>query len=405
VKQSKARGAGSTRAHGKGKNLSFEIVVVGGGVIGLSCAWKLARAGARVLLLERGQPGLEASWAAAGLVAAHSEIGGHSAERGSGAEKVLSENEIALRGLCLHSRALYPGFADELEECSGLDVGLSLNRARPDDSIQPGILHIAEGEVRFDSDEGIEEVTPARAQQLCGMELHAPDARFFWLAREGQVDSRALLRALLEASLKAGVEVRSATNVTGFNVKDGQITSIVTPAELIPCRHVLWATGAWSAQAEGLPPACLPPVFPVAGQVMALRPPRLPRCIVYGSGVYLAPKRDGRLLLGATSEDTGFEKRVTSAAAAQLFDAAQTLMPELQPSQIEDQWAGLRPATPDGLPILGPTPVPNFSLATGHFRNGILLAPATAQLLCDYLLNGASIPAPFQLSRFHAEES
>src|ERR1051325_1471730 len=212
--------------------MSFEIAVVGGGVIGLSCAWKMAREGARVLLLECGEvPGLEASWAAAGLLAAQSETGGHSPKAENVAEPALFENDIALRDLCLHSRALYEEFASELEEWSGLDVGLSLNRSQPDGFIRPGILHIARGEVRFDSDEGIEEIPLAQAQQLCGVELHAPDSRCFWLAREGQVESRALLQALLQASLKAGVEVRSATNVTGFKVAEGRIISIATQNE------------------------------------------------------------------------------------------------------------------------------------------------------------------------------
>lgn len=381
--------------------MSFDFALVGGGVIGLSCAWKLARDGARVLLLERGKvPGLEASWAAAGILAAQSVIGGHSTKSENIAEPELSENHIALRDLSLHSRALYEEFASELEECSGVDVGLFLNRPRPDDFIRPGILHFADCELRFDNEEDIEEITLAQAQQLCGVEIHVPDLRCYWLSREGQIESRALLQALFQASLKTGVEVRSGTNVTGFDVANGRITSIVTQSERLACDRVLWAAGAWSGQAEGVPSECLPPVFPVAGQVLALRPARLPRCIMYHSGVYLVPRRNGQLILGATSDDTGFQKLITSDGATRLFNAAQTLMPELQQSQIEDQWAGLRPATPDGLPILGDTPLANFSLATGHFRNGILLAPATAQLLSDQLLRGAPIPAPFQLSRF-----
>ena len=384
--------------------MSFEIAVVGGGVIGLSCAWKMAREGARVLLLERGVSGREASWAAAGILAAQSEIGGHSAKLGTAKEPAISENDIAMRNLCLHSRALYEEFVAELEKESGLDAGLFLNRSQPVDFIQPGILHLTQGEVRFDSDEGIEEITLAQAQQHCGVELHAPDSRFFWLAREGQVESRSLLQALFQACLKAGVEVRSETNVMGFHTTDGRITGIHTQHEHFSCAQVLWAAGAWSAKVEGVASECLPPVFPVAGQVLALCPPRLPRCVIYASGIYLVPRRNGQLLLGATSDDSGFQKLITSEGAAQLFNAAQTLLPELQPSHIQDQWAGLRPATPDGLPILGNTPLPNFSLATGHFRNGILLAPATAQLISDHLLHSAPIPAPFQLARFHKTE-
>jgi glycine oxidase ThiO len=384
--------------------MAFDITVIGGGVIGLSCAWKLARAGARVQLLERGAlPGEEASWAAAGLIAAHGQIGGHSADATHGPKPVLTASETALRDLCLHSRSLYEEFAREVEAESGVDVGLCLNSPRPGDTIQPGIVHIAAGDVYFDSDEGIEEITQERARQLSGVELHAPGSRFFWLANEGQVESRALLQALLVAAQKAGVEVRAATPVTGFDVADGRISSIHAQGEKLPCERILWATGAWAGQSKGLSSQCLPPVSPLAGQVMALRPRQLPRCIIYYGGVYMVPRRSGQLVLGATSDDTGFDKPITPAGGAQLFESAKALIPSLAQSSIEGQWCGLRPATPDGLPVMGATPLPNFTLATGHFRNGILLAPVTAQMLTRHLLEGAQIPSAFELARFGGE--
>jgi glycine oxidase len=384
--------------------MTFEVVVVGGGVIGLSCAWRLAREGAQVLLLERYEPGYEASWAAAGLIAAQSELGRHAVTDGKTSSLALSESELALRDLSLHSRALYEDFASELKQWSGQDVGLSLNRPRPHDSIHPGILHFAKSETQFDCNHGIEAVSLVQAQHLAGLELDGLDLCCYWLAHEGQVDSRALSGALFKACLKAGVQVRSGTHVTSFDTAHGQITHVRTQSERISCQHVLWATGAWGGQVDGLPRECLPPVFPVPGQVISLRPTRLPRCIIYAGGAYLVPRRDGQLLVGATTDDGEFEKRVTEEGAAQLFSRAQSLIPQLQPEQIDGHWAGLRPATSDGLPIMGGSPIPNFSVATGHFRNGILLAPATAELITAHLLHGAVVPSPFQLARFYKKD-
>jgi glycine/D-amino acid oxidase-like deaminating enzyme len=276
-----------------------------------------------------------------------------------------------------------------------------LNRPRPGDCLQPGILHFCDRPAQFDCSDGVEPVSLAQAERLSGLKLNDANGCCYWLAHEGQVDSRALCAALHQACLNAGVEVRHETSVAGFDTAHGRITRIRTAADRIPCQHVLWATGAWSGQLDGLPTGCRPPVFPVPCQVISLRPAQLPRCVIHASGAYLVPRRDGLLLVGATTDDVGFDKRVTPEGASQLLSRAQSVMPELQHEQIEGHWAGLRPATKDGLPILGPSPIPNFTLATGHYRNGILLAPATAQLIAAHLLHGANVPAAFRLSRFY----
>lgn len=150
----------------------------------------------------------------------------------------------------------------------------------------------------------------------------------------------------------------------------------------------------------GLPAAATPPVRPVAGQMLQLRGEHLLKHIVYGEDCYLIPRRDGRLLVGATVEETDFEKRVTAAGTAQLLNSALKLAPILSDAPLETSWAGLRPASPDGLPILGGGPLENLSYATGHGRNGILLAPRTAQILAGHLLRGENVPDAFELARF-----
>ncbi|MDQ3812560.1 MAG: FAD-dependent oxidoreductase, partial [Armatimonadota bacterium] len=318
-------------------------------------------------------------------------------------------SRAAMFDLCLQSRALYRRFADELFDATGMDIELSLSGHARGDWRQPGILYVA----TRDDDCTIEALEAQRAR---GQRVDSADfdnSRAVWLPDEGQVDNRKLVDALRAAAVKAGVALfqnrlmhltRLALDQSGVRWHKDRVT-LLPPSSEHEYDKILLCAGAWSREAGNLPNSCRPPVRPVAGQMLALRTRRRVRHIVYGSDVYLVPRRDGRLIVGATMEETGFKKRVTAAGAMQLLCAACELMPPLKDCELLDHWAGLRPATPDGLPILGCTPIENLFVATGHFRNGILLTPITAQLMTECVLRGADAPPAFRIDRFAVGEA
>ncbi len=347
------------------------IAIVGGGAIGLSCAWRLAQSGARVTLFESGEVGREASFAAGGMLAPTPEYMLHN---GSAAPALLV--------LSVDSCDLYAEFAAELLDLTGHDIELSLFESPTHDWRTPGIMLVSscvgKGKKRLDWN----------------------GQRASWLEEEGQVEPRQLTRALRVACEQAGVCLRENTPVRGFDVKNNRVQKLRLDGESFEADHFLLCAGAWSGQRLGLPAKATPPIRPVAGQMLQLRGERRLKHIVYGENCYLIPRRDGRLLVGATVEETGFAKRVTAAGTAQLLNAALELAPILNDAPLETSWAGLRPVSPDGLPILGGGPIENLSYATGHGRNGILLAPRTAEVIVSYLLRGESVPKAFGLERF-----
>ncbi|MGB8908215.1 MAG: FAD-dependent oxidoreductase, partial [Candidatus Cybelea sp.] len=186
-----------------------------------------------------------------------------------------------------------------------------------------------------------------------------------------------------------------------------RLRGVRTDRGFVGARAVVNACGAWAAELPGVPPACVPPIRPVKGQMIALNVPSgFVRRATWVPGAYLVPRDDGRLLIGATVEATGFEDRVTAEGIHELLHAALEAAPALGSFTVTESWAGLRPATPDGLPILGPTPIEGFFLATGHYRNGILLAPVTARLIADTIETGRSTGLePFSLGRLGTEEA
>ncbi len=345
------------------------IAIVGGGAIGLACAWRLRQRGAAVTLFESGDFGGEASFAAGGMLA-------------PGPEFWLHQRNASLRELGVQSRDLYPDFAAELLQLTGVDVELCLENSPTSDWRAPGILMVVDKrEIR------------GQPRQWNGQSAH-------WFADEGQVEPRHLTRALRVACEKAGVGLRENAAVRGFDVADNRVQALLfgNGARFEADRFLLCA-GAWSGR-FGLPAEAAPPVRPVAGQMLQLRGGRLLEHVVYGEDCYLIPRRDGRLLVGATVEETGFEKRVTTPATSYLLNAARTLAPQLEAAPLETSWSGLRPVAPDGLPILGGGPLENLSYATGHGRNGILLAPRTAEIMADCLLRGEAAPDEFRIERF-----
>jgi len=361
----------------------FDVVVVGGGVIGLSCAWRLARRGARVAVLERGEPSGAATRVAAGMLAPVGE---------------LSFGEPELLELTLAAARLYPGFVAELEEASGERTGferlgalhVALDR---DEAAQLRRVHDLQRSLELEA----EWLPPRRCRELePGLTPSFHGGVF--AAGEAAVDPRALTLALLEALRAEGVEVR-----TGVEVVDGlfegerlvgvRVGAAGGPAsgEELRAEHVVLANGAWAGATEWLPEDARPRVRPVKGQVLELRrrdgePPA--RHILASERVYLVPRGDGRLIVGATVEEMGFDTAVTAGGIHELLREAYRLLPDIAEMELLDAAAGLRPGTPDNLPLVGPGAIDGLVLATGHFRNGILLAPLAAEAVAD-LLAGA----------------
>jgi len=343
-----------------------DVAIVGAGVIGLSIAFELASDGATVRVYDSGEPARGASWAGAGMLAPFTEA---------------IEN-FALQELCETSLAAYPAFAQRVAAASGIDPHLRLN----------GILCGAFDRASLDAlERRVERLRQAKhgVQLLdhrrtieCEPVLGKGVLGAAFMEEEGHVDNRRLGRALWAACESLGVSVHSG--VGGLRVKhDGRkALGVANEAGFFAAGVVINAAGAWSGRLEGLPAECIVPVFPIKGQMLALAiPSALVRHATWLPGAYLVPRDDGRLLVGATVEDCGFDERVTAAGIRQLLDAVLTAAPALENFAVTETWAGLRPGTPDGKPFIGSTPLERYFVATGHFRNGILLAPATAALI------------------------
>lgn len=384
----------------------FDVGIIGGGVIGLSCAWRLAQAGARVALFERGEIGREASWAAAGMLAAQCEAAHHPPT----IDESSTRSRRAMFDLCLQSRAMYGDFCADLSKATGNDVELDLRGTHS--WIRPlGITYIA----KHEDDKAI---AAFESQQARGLPVACIDTsirqwlpnisdfhRAFYLSDEGAVDNRKLVQSLSEAVTRTKISVFK--NVEVRNVQtDGFGATIRTSEATFNCQKTLMCAGAWSGHIPTPLAQILLHVRPIGGQMISLK--YALNTIIYSSDVYLVPRRDGRLLVGATVEAPGFrheaKRNATVAGTLQLLQAACELLPDLKDAPILDQWAGLRPGTSDGLPILGSTPLQNFYVATGHYRNGILLAPITAKLMTDCILNDVEPPREFSIQRFQNEE-
>jgi glycine oxidase len=367
---------------------AFDVVVVGAGVIGLSCAWRLAQRGARVAVVERGEPGCGASRVAAGMLAPVGE---------------LTFGEPELLELTLAAARLYPQFVAELEGVSGKATGYE----------QLGALHIA-----LDRDEAAQlrrvhdlqrsleleaEWLPPRKCRDLEPGLTPSFHGGVFAAGEAAVDPRALTLALLAACEVEGVEVRAGTEVVDGIFEGERLVGVQTARRRsdtqevsnhrldaeIRAETVILATGAWSGATEWLPEHARPPVRPVKGQVLELRRrdgEPAARHILASERVYLVPRSDGRLIVGATVEEMGYDTAVTAGGVHELLREAYRLLPDVAEMELVDAIAGLRPGTPNNLPIVGPGEIDGLVLATGHFRNGILLAPLAAEAIIDLLV-------------------
>ena len=370
-----------------------EVAVIGGGVIGLAIAWRISSAGARVAVVDE-SPGRGASWAAAGMLAPVTEV---------------HYGEEALLRLNLDSARRYPQFIAELEDFTDTDAGY---RAC-------GIVVAAR-----DADENaaledlynFQQKLGLSVERLSGRECRklepalAPTVRGGILCTDDhQVDNRALVASLLEACRRAGV---SFVRAQAADVRaNGRVDSVrLEGGDEIVCGTVVLAAGCWSSSiVEGLPADAIPPVRPVKGQLLQLRGPAEPELIgrsVRGTDVYIVPRRDGRVVVGATVEEMGWDTTVTAGAVYGLLRDAYELLPGISELQLTETVAGLRPGTPDNAPLLGPSSIEGLIVATGHYRNGILLAPLTADAIAEVITTGKTpeLIAPFSPQRFNRGE-
>ncbi len=367
------------------------VAIIGAGVVGLGIAWRLAGR-ADVQVFDRGRAGAAASHAAAGMLAACCE-----AEPG----------EEALVALGRDSQARWPGFADELLRASGIDVELrregTLVLALTADD-QGELAHRLEFQ-RQKLDLPLEwlsaAATRAREPHLAGKIAGA-----VFSPQDHQVDNRKLVQALRVAAERADVAIHEHRAVKEIAVRGGRATGIVLEdGTTVPAEVVVLAAGAWSRRIEGLPPDRRPPVRPVKGQMLALHmDPAAPLLnhVLWAPGAYLVPRRDGRLIVGGTVEEKGFDDTVTAGGVMALLDAAWRAVPAIEELPIAEIWVGHRPGSRDDAPILGPGPLEGLFYATGHHRNGILLAPVTADAMARLILDTVVDPAirPFGLERF-----
>jgi len=373
----------------------FDVVVVGGGVIGLSCAWRLARGGARVAVVERGEPGGGATRVAAGMLAPVGE---------------LTFGEPELLELTLAAARLYPEFVAELEAATGVSTGyerlgalhVALDR---DEAAQLRRVHDLQRSLELEA----EWLPPRRCRDLePGL---TPSFHGGVLAAgEAAIDPRALTRVLLAACAAEGVEVRTGTEVVDGVFEGERLVGVRTASrrsdtsevsdrrlDEVRAESVVLAGGARSGAMAWLPAEARPTVRPVKGQVVELRtrdgePPA--RHILASERVYLVPRADGRLVVGATVEEMGFDTAVTAGGIHDLLREAYRLLPDVAEMEWVGASAGLRPGTPSNLPLVGPGAIDGLVLATGHYRNGILLAPLAAQAVADLVSNRRSSLVP-----------
>jgi glycine oxidase len=370
---------------------SCDVAVVGGGAIGLAVAWRAAQRGLRVTVLERGEPGNGTSRVAAGMLAPVTEA---------------SILEQALLKLGLASARAYPEFVEELRRASGVDPGYrpcgTLVVARDRDEAEALEREL---EVRRSLGLTVRRLRPSEARSL--EPALAPSLRLAFLAEgDHTIDPRRLTAALVAAVSGARVELRAGCEVAALRTaqNDGVEGVTLTNGERVTAEQVVIATGVWTI--DGVPAPASIPLHPVKGQILRLHDPSGPGLLSHvlrlAPGGYLVPRGDGRYVLGATVEERGFDTTVTVGAVFGLLRDASEVVPGISELAIDELSAGLRPATSDNAPAIGASSVPGLHWAVGHYRNGILLAPITAELIVRSL-TGEEPPefaAPFDPGRF-----
>lgn len=347
--------------------MQSDVIVVGGGVMGCSVAYWLAKAGARVTVLERSIPGAEASSAAAGIL---------------GPTVESFDDALALQ-LGRRSRELHAELSDELDELFGIDVGFR----------RCGVIKVALdenelGELGRQAD--ALRVQGVRCEQWSQAELAEEEPRCtrealgaLSMAEDAQVEPRKLFAAIALGAEHEGVAFRTGTTVRGLKIEGGRVRGVRLAHREIEAERVVVAAGSWTSLIPGLPLGA-DTIYPVRGQMITTqtRPPVFRR-VVFGAGGYVVTRPDGRVLCGSTMERVGFQRGVTFGGMSDVIEKAVRLAPSLREAPVHSHWSSFRPGTPDGLPLVGETRIDGLFLASGHYRNGILLAPLTAQLIAE----------------------
>ncbi len=369
------------------------VAIIGGGAIGLGIGWRLAQAGVTVDVFERGEAGHGASWAAGGMLAAGVET---------------EPSEFDLSAFNRASLALWPDFAAELERESGVSVELrregtlkvALNR---DDAAQLRFMY------DFQRAQGVTLEWLSSKQTLeREPRLNPALSASVFFPGDCQADNRFLVRALKRAFLASGGKLHEHTPVTSVEIASGRVVALRLGDKRHECAVAVLAAGAWSGEIAGLPQEARVPVRPVKGQILALKmDPAAPlvRHVIWSPQVYLVPRRDGRLIVGGTVEEKGFNGDLTAGGIFALLEGVWRALPGVEDLPIDEMWMGFRPGSRDDAPMLGPSAVEGLVAATGHYRNGILLTPLTADTVSRYILTGEVAEAikPFAVSRFAAK--
>ena len=375
-----------------------KIIIIGGGVIGLGIGWQLAKAGAAVTVHERGQAGRGASWAAGGML-------------GPIAEAHI--DELDLLKLSNESLARYPEWVDELETETEMSIGYRAEGTliigiEPDDTYQ--LKHAFN--LYQDLGLNVEWLSGQEAREIEG-ELSPYVTAAIRCETDHQVDNRLMVQALQLAYEGRGGVLYQNSTVERIVIENGTVTGIQTPDGFQGADVCILAAGCWSGQISGLSGTLVPPVRPVKGQMLALQMreeimiSNVIRTVKarYPMPVYLVPRTDGRLVIGATTEELGFDTDLIVGGIYELLHGAFEAVPSIYKLPLLETWTGLRPGSSDNAPILGKTPVENLIYATGHYRNGILLTPITAYEISKLILTGETSEtiAPFHLDRFSKE--
>ena len=365
--------------------VTTDVVIIGGGVMGSACAWKLARSGCSVVVLEKSVPGAEASSAAAGILGAHAEA------HGAG----------PMADLLLASLARYPGWANELADATGIDIEFR----------RSGVLRIGTDDADVarlqretawmgTSGRAVEHVDAEAVQKLEGALAGAAGGVRF--PTDARVDPKLFFRAIHVAAQRAGARFETGAYVRQLIVEGGRARGVSLEGNIeYRANTIVVAAGSWSTLVPGAPIAERA-VIPARGQIVELDTPAPSFShVIMGPRCYLVPRDDGRVLVGSTLEFVGYRREVTARAVRDLLDGALSLVPKLGDATVRASWSNFRPYTPDELPVLGESQLDGLLFATGHYRNGILLAPITAELVRALVL-GETVPfdmTPFAASR------
>jgi glycine oxidase len=371
------------------------IAIVGGGIIGLSIGWYLSTRGEKTVVFDRAEAGKAATWASAGMLAPNLEA---------------EPSEEKLLPLLLESMRMWEGFAKKLEEASSMNVNY-----RREGTLQLALTWDDVERLRFQ----------LNFQKSLGLDVKMIDGNTvlelepnvnrnvlaaLYSGSDHQVDNRRVAQALKVAYTGSGGVLRERNAVDKVVVEDGRVRGVSVNGMLEPADQVVVAAGAWSRELGGIPDRLKPPVRPVKGQMLSLKmDPANPLInhVTWGpmrnwGPVYMVPRVEGRLIVGTTVEEMGFDTTVTAGGLMNILRGCWELLPPVVDLPLEEVWAGLRPGSRDDAPILGPTPIEGLIMATGHFRNGILLAPITAEVIANFILSGElpDIAKPFTIERF-----